>query len=89
MHDVAADSHAAVRRLFGLHLVLAGGIEREWSAYIAEGLDDRLAADYDAEASFSEETARDECRRSREFLDRIFQYLLMNGLPESELQLEN
>lgn len=88
VHDVAGDSHAAVRRLFGLHLVRAGRIEREWSAHIAEGLDDRLAADYDAEASFSEEAARDECRRSREFLDRIFRYLLMNGLTESELQLE-
>lgn len=88
VYDVAADSHAAVRRLFGLHLVRAGGIEKEWSAHIAERLDDRLAADYDAEASFSEEAARSECRRNGEFLDRIFRYLLTNGLTESELQVE-
>lgn len=88
VHNIAAESHAAVRRLFGFHLIRGGGIEKEWSAHVAEGLDDRLAADYDAEASFSEETARDECRRSREFLDRISRYLLMNGFTESELQSE-
>ena len=29
VHDVAAESHAAVRRLFGQHLIRAGEIERE------------------------------------------------------------
>lgn len=88
VHDVGAESHAAVRRLFGLHLIRAGEIEQEWSAHLAEGLDDRLAADYDAEASFSEEQALYECRRSREFLDRIRRHLLRNSFLESELQLE-
>lgn len=89
VHDVGAESHAAVRRLFGLHLIQTGEIDREWSAQLSEGVDDRLAADYDVEASFSEEDARSECRRSLEFLDRIRRYLLMNGFSERELQLEN
>ena len=86
VHDIAAESHAAVRRTFGLHLVKAGEIEPEWSAYLTASLDDRLAADYDVETSFSKEEARSECRRSREFLDRIKRYLLKTGLTETELR---
>ncbi|MBI2191409.1 MAG: HEPN domain-containing protein [Planctomycetes bacterium] len=87
VQDVAADSHAAVRRLFGLHLVRTGEIEREWSAYLAEGLDDRLAADYDAKVSFSKEEAEKECQRSQEFLDRIRRYLSNKGFSDSELEV--
>ena len=86
VHDVDAESHAAVRRLFGLHLVVTGEIEREWSANLSEGVDDSLAADYDVETSFSEQDARSEYRRSQEFLDRIRQYLLANSFSASELQ---
>jgi len=86
IHDVAAASHAAVRRMFGLHLVRPGEIEPEWSAYSVESLDDRLAADYDVETVFSREDAREECRRSREFLSRIRRYLLKRRLKESELR---
>lgn len=52
VHDVPAESHAAVRRMFGLHLVKRGEIEPEWSIYITESLDDRLAADYDVKHLF-------------------------------------
>lgn len=68
-HDVTAESHAAVRHLFSLHLIRSGEMEKEWSAHLVESLDDRLAADYDAEVSFSREDARHQCRRGREFLD--------------------
>jgi len=86
IHDVAAGSHAAVRRMFGLHLIRSGEIEAEWSAYLVESLDDRLAADYDVETSFSKEDAGTECRRSREFLRRVRRYLLKKGLKEQDLR---
>jgi len=86
IHDVSVASHAAVRRMFGLHLVRSGEIEPEWSAYLIESLDDRLAADYDVESDFSKKDAKDECRRSREFLSRIRRYLLKKGLKERELR---
>ena len=86
VHDVAAESHAAVRRMFGLYLVRSGEIEPEWSAYLVESLDDRLAADYDVESSFSREDAKSECRRNREFLSRIRRYLLKKGFKEIELR---
>ena len=53
VHDVAAESHSGVRRMFGLHLVRPGKIEPEWSAYLTASLDDRFAADYDVETYFS------------------------------------
>ena len=71
---------------FGLHLVKPGEIEPEWSAYLVESLDDRLAADYDVETVFSENDASSECRRCREFLNRVKRYLLKNGLKEAELR---
>ena len=86
VHDVVAESHAAVRRMFGLHLVKSGKIEPNWAAYLTAGLDDRLAADYDVETEFSKKEARSECVRAGEFLKRIKQYLLRNGLKEAELR---
>lgn len=86
VHGVTAETHAAVRRMFGLHLIQTRQIEAEWSAYLVEGLDDRLAADYDAEASFSRKDAKHECRQSRRFLSRIRRYLLTKGLKQSELR---
>jgi uncharacterized protein (UPF0332 family) len=86
LHDIAAESHPAVRRMFGLHLVKPGEIEAEWSACLTESLDDRLEADYDVETYFSKKEARSECRRTKEFLNRIKRYLLKNGFKEIELR---
>ena len=72
--------------MFGLHLVRPGEIEPEWSAYLVESLDDRLAADYDVETVFSKEDASGECRRCRALLGRVRRYLLTKGLKESELR---
>jgi hypothetical protein len=52
VHDLATASHAAVRRMFGRHLINTGEIERQWSSHLGEGLDDRLVADYDARCLF-------------------------------------
>jgi hypothetical protein len=85
--DVAAESHTAVRRLFGLHLIQTGEIEREWAASLAESLDDRLAADYDVEITFSSEEAEEECHRAKDFQKRIRQYLVSKGIKSGELRM--
>src|SRR5436190_15366911 len=74
VHDIVAESHIAVRRMFGLHMVRSGEIEPEWAAYLAEGLDDRLAADYNVLINVSENEARENCGRARRFLNRIRRY---------------
>ena len=86
VHDVAVDSHAAVRRLFGLHMIRTAEIEPEWAKHLGQSLDERLAADYNPEVSFSEEDARDECRQTRRFIRRIRQYLLSKEFTESALR---
>ncbi|MGH7809598.1 MAG: HEPN domain-containing protein [Candidatus Binatia bacterium] len=88
LRDVTSESHAAVKRLFGLHLVQTGLVEGEWAAYIGIGLDVRLTADYDAETRFSDTDARDECDRARSFLQRIRQLLLTNGFTADELRID-
>ena len=45
VHGVATASHIATRRMFGTQLVARGEIESGWADELAEGLDERLAAD--------------------------------------------
>jgi uncharacterized protein (UPF0332 family) len=86
VHDVVTMSHAAVRRMFGRYLIRTGEIEREWSSYLGEGLDDRLAADYDASVSFSVEETRQECQRARVFVERMRRHLLTSGFTDRDLE---
>jgi|SRR5438270_5681189 len=86
VHDVAADSHRAVRQMFGLHLIRSGEIEKPWSIHLSKGLDERLAADYDAETSFSVREAREACRLTRQFVRRIRKYLITKGFTPSQLR---
>lgn len=84
--SVGAQSHAAIKRLFGLHLVKTGVIEPKWSADLIEGLDDRLAADYDAERPVTRQLALDEIRRARAFVMRMRKYLIAQGVSRAELE---
>ena len=88
VHDVETKSHAGTKRMFGFHLVRTGEIEPEWSDCLAEGLDERLVADYDVHVRFSAEEAEQECERARLFLRRIRKYLLKNRLTDDDLGKE-
>jgi len=74
----------AVIILFGLHLIKSGALEAELSSHLVEGLDERLAADYDPNVQVSEVEARDQCRRAAAFVERIRQYLTAQGLAMEE-----
>ena len=82
---VVAESHSAVRGLFGKHLILTGEIERGWAKQLAGSLDDRIAADYDSSTFFSTAEARRECSQARAFVGRIRQYLIECGFTASDL----
>ena len=58
LHGVDAESHSAVRRMFGLHLVKTGLVEPEWSAEIGRSEGRCIASDYDAKLHFDEQEAR-------------------------------
>jgi uncharacterized protein (UPF0332 family) len=85
IHDVATTSHAAVRRMFGRHLIRSGAIEPMWASNLGESLDDRLAADYDVSTRCTADDASQECQRTRAFLDRIRRYLRVQGFSDEEL----
>jgi uncharacterized protein (UPF0332 family) len=88
IHDAATTSHAAVRRMFGRHLIRSGAIEPMWASNLGESLDDHLAADYDVSTCFTSDDARQECQRTQAFLDRIRRYLLAQGFSDGELDGE-
>ena len=88
VHDIATSSHAAVRSMFGLHLVHSGEIERKWARVLAETTDDRLTADYGVEVRFSSEEAKSVYERAKGFLDRVREYLRTKGVTEQELASE-
>lgn len=86
LQRIEAESHAAVKRLFGLHVIQAGLVEAEWGSSAGESLDLRLTADYDVETPFSEIDAREECERARAFLARIRELLMARGFTPDELR---
>jgi hypothetical protein len=83
---VAADSHASVRRMFGLHLIKSGQIDKAYAVDLGESFDDRLSADYDPEVEFSRTEARRECRIARHFLARMRRFLISKGFASAELR---
>jgi uncharacterized protein (UPF0332 family) len=86
LRDVTAESHAAVKRLFGQHLVQPGLVEAEWGAMLGQSSDMRIIADYDVERPFTEVDAREACDRAEAFLDRMRTLLLAGGLTSEEIE---
>jgi uncharacterized protein (UPF0332 family) len=80
VHDVIAESHAAVRRLFGQVLVMAAGVEREWAQILARGHDPRGAADYDVDFAVEEEAADRLVQDAQRFIDRMAVYMMSQGI---------
>jgi len=78
--DRSASSHTAVRRLFGLHLIKTGEIEREWSDILFHEYDTRGMADYDIAYIADEEDAQDMLQAAARFVRRIGRYLEMQGI---------
>jgi hypothetical protein len=84
--NATAKSHAAVRRLFGLHLIKTGALEKDYAVYLGESLGDRLTADYDPQVVYSPKEARDECKQASRFLRRIRRFLLTKGFTPGRLR---
>ena len=83
LHDVTAESHAGVRRMFGLHLVKNGLVEPEWASAVGDSADERIASDYDAMLHFDQQDAREANDRAAAFMDRIHPLLTRSIPPES------
>ena len=57
IEDVEPQSHHAVRRMFGLHLVKTGKIEREFARILTAEQEDREIGDYDIHVEIEQDTA--------------------------------
>ena len=72
---VESDTHNGVRRMFGLHLVKTGKIEKEFAKILIAEQEDREIGDYEANIEIEEERARQRVNEAEKFVQRIEQYL--------------
>jgi uncharacterized protein (UPF0332 family) len=84
VHDVIAESHAVVRRLFGSVLVRPDLIEREWASVLARVQDQRIAADYSIGMGWDAEAALHLVEDAQAFLRRVRSYLRSVGIAVEE-----
>jgi uncharacterized protein (UPF0332 family) len=80
VHDVIADSHSKVRRLFCSVLVRGGLIEREWADVLGREQDKRGAADYTVGTRWDSEEATCLVEDAAVFVRRMKDYLRSAGL---------
>lgn len=73
--DIFPDSHQSVRRMFGLHLVKAKVIEREYATILTAEQEDRELSDYDVAIAIEKDRANQRVNDARRFLDRIEHHL--------------
>ena len=80
-HDTIAESHSAVRRLFGKVLVRPGLIEKKWALILSEEQeqDQRIEADYKTEITWVLETCQPLVQNAEAFVRRMRDYLLSLG----------
>ncbi|HUS71843.1 MAG TPA: HEPN domain-containing protein [Sedimentisphaerales bacterium] len=72
---VEPESHHAVRRMFGLHLVKSGKIEKEFAAILTAEQEDREIGDYDIYIEIEQDRARKSVLDAEKFVERIEKYL--------------
>ncbi len=82
--DVVAESHGAVRRLFGQALVQPGEIEPEWARILAAEQDLRITADYGSSVTIDQEAAARVVRDAARFAERMAAYLAASGVSLEE-----
>jgi len=72
---VEPESHHAVRRMFGLHLVKTGKIEREFARILTAEQEDREIGDYDIDIEIEQDTALKRVQDAEKFVQRIEKFL--------------
>jgi len=75
MEGVEPQSHNAVRRMFGLHLVKTGKVEKDFAKILTAEQEDREIGDYDIHIEIEQDTAQKRVADAEEFVKRIKEYL--------------
>jgi uncharacterized protein len=72
---IEPESHYAVRRMFGLHLVKIGKIEKDFAKILTAEQEDREIGDYDIHIEIEQDTASKRVLDAEKFVQRIEKYL--------------
>jgi uncharacterized protein (UPF0332 family) len=72
---VEAESHQAVRRMFGLHLVKTEQIEKHFAEIFTAQQEDREIGDYNIYLNIQQERAAKRVLDAERFIQRIEKYL--------------
>ena len=72
--DIFPGTHQSVRRLFGLHLVKAQIVEREYATILTAEQEDRELSDYDITIAIGKERASQRVNDAQRFVSRIEDY---------------
>jgi uncharacterized protein (UPF0332 family) len=75
MEGVEPQSHHAVRRMFGLHLVKTAKIEKDFARILTAEQEDREIGDYDIHIEIEQDTAQKRVADAEVFIKRIEKYL--------------
>ena len=76
---VESATHNGVRRMFGLHLVKTGKMEKEFAEILTAEQEYREIGDYEVGIEIEEERARQRVDEAEKFVQRIEQYLQTFG----------
>jgi len=73
--DIEPESHNAVKRMFGLHLIKTGEIEKDFAKILTAEQEDRAIGDYNIYIEIEQDTALKRVRDAEKFVERIEKYL--------------
>ncbi len=75
IEGVEPQSHHAVRRMFGLHLVKTEKIEKDFARILTAEQEDREIGDYDIDIEIEQDRAVKRVNDAEKFIKRIENYL--------------
>ena len=73
--DIEPESHNAVKRMFGLHLIKTGEIEKDFAKILTAEQEDRAIGDYNIYIEIEQDRALKRVRDAEKFVERIEKYL--------------
>ncbi len=73
--DIEPESHNAVKRMFGLHLIKTGEIEKDFAKILTAEQEDRAIGDYNIYIEIEQDRALKRVRDAEKFVERIDKYL--------------
>lgn len=72
---ITANTHEAVKTMFGLYLIKPGKIDKKYGRKLSQLKDERENGDYDIYVSFEKEDAQQAIKEAEEFLEEMKKFL--------------